>query len=100
MMDEKPDGLAAVLICQVLTGNCTCLPQGSPDEHYANRPKTDCARASCAAVAWNNAQLTIAAPDLLAACEEFVSKYSACASIMPQMKAAIAKAKGESDAQA
>jgi len=42
--------------------------------------------------------LIAAAPDLLAACDEFVSKYSACASIMPQMKAAIAKAKGEPDA--
>jgi hypothetical protein len=45
-----------------------------------------------------NARLIAAAPELLAACEEFVSKYSADASIMLKMKAAIAKAKGEPDA--
>ncbi len=42
-----------------------------------------------------NARLIAAAPKLLAACEEFVSKYPADSSITPKMKAAIAKAYGK-----
>jgi hypothetical protein len=51
-MVERNNGTTAVLICQVLTGDCSCLAQGSPDDHYSNRRGTNCSRALDAAMAW------------------------------------------------
>lgn len=58
---------------------------------YTNRMVADCVRV-------DDARLIIAAPDLLAACEEFVRKCengeARSTRSYAQMKAAIAKAKG------
>lgn len=50
---DHSDGAIAVEICQAITGGCTCLPQGSPDEHYVIHQSTNCAAAMRAALAWN-----------------------------------------------
>ena len=43
--NNKEAGKLACELCRLWSGDCTCLPQGSPDEHYGGIPGTVCHKA-------------------------------------------------------